>query len=1318
MDNTKKKSNPNPVQNANILSKIFLWWMKNFLWTGFKRDLEQGDLYDVIPSDSSSYLGDQLERHWNDELRMAKQKGKDPSLLGAIWNTFAKQYIFCGVLNVLFTCVTRVIQPTLLKKVIEFFNPGSAMTQQEGLLFGAGLVLNGIVTFVIVHHAFLSACVVGMRIRVACCSLMYRKVMRLSKTSSGKTTTGHLVNLMSNDVNRFDMATQFLHYLWITPLQVVIVTYFLWDYVQLSAIVGIVSLFAQTVPVQSYISKKIADLRELVAVRTDERVRLMSEIVSGVQVIKMYAWERPFANLVALSRKSEMNVVKKASYLKGANMSFMMFTERISLFFTLLSYYLFGNIITSDRVFSIAQFFNVTNVSLAILWPFALTSYAEAKVSIGRIEEFLKQEEREDPPALPSPRGAEEKMGLVGAVVVRGHAKWESTEQEDTLHDVFLDVKPGTLCAIIGPVGSGKSSLLHVLLRELPLHSGSVQVEDDVSYASQEPWLFVGSVRSNILFGQPYEPRRYQEVVRVCALQRDLELFPHGDKTIVGERGVSLSGGQRARINLARAVYRNADLYLLDDPLSAVDTHVGKHLFDMCLRGYLASKTRILVTHQLQYLKDADLIVIMRDGRVERQGSYSEMLSSGLHFAELLPELSAEADHDDGELQDTHELKTIPRTRQPSIKSTTSGLVAEQELLDPELEDELQTSGAVAWGTYASYARAAGSWWYSLYVLAVMGVSQALLSAVDFWSSAWTTMEEERMFHYEVDGNSTEPLAEFVSSAYSLTTTNALVVYAVLLALCVVLVAYRSVLTYMFCMRASVRLHDTMFRNILRAKMRFFDTNPSGRILNRFSKDMGAIDELLPRAIGDVSMIFLMMFGILAMVLLVNYIMIAPMLVVAVLFVSIRMFYVASARSLKRLEGITRSPVFSHLSASINGLTTIRSCKAQDMVCKEFDDYQDRHTSAWNLFLNSNAAFGVWVDNFSNVFIGIIAFTFLLSPEGTFGAGVGLALSQALMLTGFVQYGIRMSTELVSQVTSVERVLEYTRLDTEPALESPPDKKPPSDWPQEGCIRFLKMSLSYNENDPPVLKELDFTILPTHKVGIVGRTGAGKTSLISALYRLADLHGSVLIDGVDTQAVGLHDLRQRISIIPQEPVLFSASVRENLDPFGEFDDHLLWSALEEVELKESVGSLDFHVNEGGSNFSVGQRQLVCLARAILRNNRILVMDEATANVDPQTDSLIQKTIRLKFKDCTVLTIAHRLNTIMDSDRVLVMDAGRMVEYDHPHLLLQNKNGHFYKMVQETGPATAQKLHEIASQEYELTQRTKVTKVHEEQVTKL
>nr|CAD7266221.1 unnamed protein product [Timema shepardi] len=685
-----------------------VWWMKEFLWTGYKRDLEQSDLYEPLKIDLSEKLGDDLEstvsyypfvfyalstnyanglgigmveleevsphlrggkvenhlgkttpsspdrdsnldlpvrssraqhdysvsqlRHrggvWEEEQSRALQKGKSPSLLRAIFVTFWKQYIFSGILTFLVSMGSRVAQPLLLGKVIEYFTPNSTMTIEEAYMYGAGMIVNVYLMVIMDHHYNLSAAAVGMRIRIACCSLIYRKVLKLSMVSSGKTTTGWLVNLLSNDVNRFDMVTLFLHFIWIAPLQVLLVTYFLWQYVGVAAFIGVAFIFLQTIPVQSYMSKLTSNLREKIAVYKDDPKSVTPQPIG-----------------------SEIDLVRSTSYLRGVYMSFMVFTERTSLFVTLLAYVLLGNIISSDKVYSMAQFYNVLNLSLAIFYPMALSTGAEAMVSVDRIQrvalcwasvlcplefvtesivskryelarrislrenEFLMQEEITPRKAIPSTvtqNGT--KSCSLGVTIKNGYAKWSSSDSQPTLSDVCLHVKPGALCAIIGPVGSGKSSLLQAVLGELPLETGSLQVDSDISYASQEPWLFVGSVRQNILFGQPYEKKRYQEVVKVCALERDLQLFPYGDKTIVGERGVSLSGGQRARINLARAVYRDANLYIMDDPLSAVDTHVGKHLFDECIGTYLATKTRILVTHQLQYLKEADMIVILNEG--------------------------------------------------------------------------------------------------------------------------------------------------------------------------------------------------------------------------------------------------------------------------------------------------------------------------------------------------------------------------------------------------------------------------------------------------------------------------------------------------------------------------------------------------------------------------------------------------------------------------------------------------------------------------------------------------------------------------------
>lgn len=541
------------------------------------------------------------------------------------------------------------------------------------------------------------------------------------------------------------------------------------------------------------------------------------------------------------------------------------------------------------------------------------------------------------------------------------------------------------------------------------------------------------------------------------------------------------------------------------------------------------------------------------------------------------------------------------------------------------------------------------------------------------------------------------------------------------MALALIITLLRSFTFYNIAMKCSQVLHDLMFRGVIRSPMLFFNTNPSGRIMNRFAKDMGNVDEWLPKAILDASQVLLGMCGSIFLACWVNPYFILPILIIGVVFMIIRNIYLKTSKNIKRMEGIARSPVFTHLSATLQGLSTIRAYGAQTILKAEFDNYQDVHTSAWYMFITTSSAFGQTLDMLCLVLIACVIFSFLLITTSVFGDQVGLAITQCLSLTFMVQWGIRQSAEVTNQLMAVERVLEYKMAPPETGIEpddidrkskSPESLKvmaqklqiPPRDWPEYGRVVFKNLSMKYTEKDedPFVLKDLNCEFKSKEKIGIVGRTGAGKSSLISTLFRLAYNHGSVIIDGVDTKDISLTNLRKKISIIPQDPVLFSGTLRRNLDPFEEYSDAAVWQALDEVELKEALAGpagLESKVMDGGSNFSVGQRQLVCLARALLRNNRLLMLDEATANVDPHTDGLIQKTIREKFEDCTVLTVAHRLNTIMDSDKVLVMDQGKMVEFDHPYILLQNKDGFLSKMIAETGKQNAVQLFTVAKENY-------------------
>jgi len=1342
----------NPRENAGFLSICFFWWMNSLLGEGYKKELELEDLYEARKEDESEILGDRLEKEWMKEVSKATasksitKESYSPSLAKAMIRTFGPYYAFLGTFTFVEECFIRIFQPLFMGWMIEYFTPGSTMSLSEVYLYGTGVVMMSAVYTFTHHPYFFGVMHTGMKVRVASCSVLYRKALRLSNSALGQTTVGQMVNLLSNDVNRFDLSVLFLHYLWAGPVQLLIVTTILCLKIGPSALVGAVLLIA-AVPLQTWVGKQFGKLRVRTAGKTDKRIRLMNEIVNGMKVIKMYTWEKPFASHVHDARKEEIGVVKKTSYYRAFNFSFFFTASRFILLCTFLVFGFTGEVLTAEKAFLCLSMFNTVRLSMTLFFPFAISQLGETRVSVKRIQDFLLMEEREEQEGERD-TFAHDDANADTVTMEKVTGKWKKDENEDTLTNIDLNTKPGQLIAIIGPVGSGKSSIIQAILGELPTSSGKISVSGNLSYAPQEAWVFSGSVRQNILFGRPFQEEHYWKVIEACALKHDMEQWEFGDKTLVGERGVALSGGQKARVTLARAIYRDADTYLLDDPLSAVDAHVGKHLFQNCIQGFLEKKAVILVTHQLQYLQEADEIIVLKQGRVEERGSFQHLLKNGMDFSSFLAQDGEEEENDDDFSQDKDEETTLlpkkpfPRIRTMSIRSDTRSVVSDvsqatalsdvkiktgydliqgeeidEKKESPKQVKEQRSSGSVKFKIYTDYFRSGGNWFAVIFMFFMNILCQVLYSGSDIWLSFWTGQEEKKLMRLQNIEDQELPSPVLTGDSVLTNETSKTIVvedpdlsehyfnlgiYGAIVGALVVTSMIRTVYFFFLCMRSSVNLHDRMFESILRAPCRFFDTNPVGRILNRFSKDMGSMDELLPPAFFDVLTIGLNIFGIMAVIFAVRPWVMIPTAVLGVVFVLLRRFYMASARDIKRIEGIARSPVFSQLSTSLQGLTTIRAFSAQPLLRAEFDRQQDLHSSAWFAFISATRWFGVWLDWIVVVYLGLVVYSFLVLGGDLFGGEVGLAISNCIMLTGMLQWGVRQSAEVENLMTSVERVMEYSQLEEEddPTKE---DNKPPSDWPKEGVIEFKDVYLRYAKEEKEVLKGLNFKTNPCEKIGIVGRTGAGKSSLVTALFRLAEPSGSIKIDGIEVLKLGLHDLRSKLSIIPQDPLLFTGSLRRNLDPFQEHTDDQVWKVLQEVHLSEAVSDLksglETEMSEGGSNFSVGQRQLVCLARAILRQNSILVLDEATANVDPRTDSLIQEQIRTRFRDCTVLTIAHRLHTIMDSDRILVLADGQVVEHGQPYELLCDKDGVLTELAEQTGAASKDRLLEIARTAY-------------------
>ncbi|XP_044727746.1 ATP-binding cassette sub-family C member 4-like [Chrysoperla carnea] len=910
----------------------------------------------------------------------------------------------------------------------------------------------------------------------------------------------------------------------------------------------------------------------------------------------------------------------------------------------------------------------------------AISLTSEALITIKRIKTFLLLEEihSSDSETINS------HSTINGEIQITNYfASWIPNQK--ILQNITTVIHSGEICSIIGPVGSGKSSFLNAILSEMHTDGGKLTISGTVSYSSQDPWLFSGSIRNNILFGLSYNENKYKDVIEACSLTKDLLQFPYGDQTIVGDKGASLSGGQRARINLARAIYRDADIYLLDDPLSAVDVNVGKHIFHECIEKYLKGKTRVLVTHQIQHLQNVNHIIALQDGEIKSEGTYDELINYNADFKHYLNKEICSQDE---------KISVLPHKEQEQEQDTISDTSIASRTINPKdpkkVENEKVETGKLEFKLFLYYIKAAGNMFEIMLFLFIMVGNQIFNNLTDFWMSYWSNLEDTQIFTDKSKiillkefGDKDLNKVEYVKQENVLTRTEVMYVYALLILLVILTSISKALYFYKLCMRASINLHNKMFHSLLKAPMRFFDKNSIGRILNRFTKDVGAADELLPSALVQGAQISSIVLGSSILISILNPYLILPTLLLLFLFLKLQSIYLATAQDIKRLEGITRSPVFSHTSSSLSGLVTIRACKAEKLLKIEFDKHQDLHTSAWYLTIFCAISLGLCVDLICVIYITIVTSSFSTVGNSAFsGSEVGLALSKSLALLFVVQYGIRQLCEIICQMTSIERILQYTKIETEGPFKTAKDILPKK-WPNDGAIYFKNVFMKYDTDQPSILKNLNLEIQPGEKIGVVGRTGAGKSSLISSLFRLSIIDGDIIIDDVNIQLIGLKDLRSSIAIIPQQPVLFSATMRFNLDPFDQFPDHTLWNVLEDVKLKHCITRLDFEIQSGGANFSIGQRQLICLARAILKQNKILVLDEATANVDPITDALIQRTIREKFRTCTVITIAHRLNTIMDSDKVLVMDAGQMVDFDHPRKLLENKNGIFYKLYQES-----------------------------------
>ncbi|PQE32064.1 abc metal ion transporter protein [Rutstroemia sp. NJR-2017a WRK4] len=1226
---TLEDEDESPIEYATVFSILTFGWMTPMMKYGYKKYLTEDDLWNLAKRDTTKATSAVFEEAWEYELEHRKK----PSLWLAIFSSFKGPYLR-GTLFKLCSDSVAFIQPQLLRLLIKWVKSYTT-DEPEPVIRGAAIALAmfavSVSQTIALNQYFQRAFETGMRIKTALTAAIYQKSLKLSNEGRVSKSTGDIVNYMAVDTQRLQDITQYGQQLWSAPYQIILCMLSLYQLVGLSMLAGVGAMILM-VPINALIARLMKTLQKEQMKNKDSRTRLIAEIINNMKSIKLYAWGSAFMSKLNYVRNDqELKTLRKIGAAQaGANFTWSTTPFLVSCSTFAVFVLTTDAPLTTDIVFPTLSLLNLLTFPLAIL-PMVITSIIEASVAVNRLTSFLTAEELQ--PDAVIVKGAIEEDGEESLSIRDGTFSWDRHADRNVLEDINFTANKGELTCIVGRVGAGKSSFLQVLLGDLWKVKGQVIVHGQTAYAAQQPWIMNASVKENILFGHRYDPNFYEKTVKACALTEDFAQLPDGDETEVGERGISLSGGQKARLTLARAVYARADVYLLDDCLSAVDQHVGRHLIENNRDTSAESEAT------------SDSSTILDYERPEEDEEKDEMEEAQEHLTQLQPIRPGGT----GVKRRKGSSGTLRRASTASFRGPRGKLRDEEEPSKTRQGKEHSEQGKVKWSVYAEYAKTSNLVAVLIYIGVLVGSQSAQIGG-NVWLKNWADINDKAGINTDV--------GKFLGVYFAFGIGSA------------ALVVIQTLILWIFCsievgipdgrdgfshyadaateanivlVQASRKLHERMAFAIFRSPMSFFETTPAGRILNRFSSARALFTLVV---ISSTTPPF-----------------IALIVPLSGVYYWVQRYYLRTSRELKRLDSVSRSPIYAHFQESLGGVGTIRAYRWL-AVRLEF---------LGSIIILSAAAFAI---------VAVSTGT-PLSP-----GIVGLAMSYALQITQSLNWIVRQTVEVETNIVSVERVLEYARLPSE-APEVIHRNRPPISWPASGGVQFNNYSARYREGLDLVLKNINLDIKPHEKIGVVGRTGAGKSSLTLALFRIIEpSEGNISIDALNTSTIGLLDLRRRLAIIPQDAALFEGTIRDNLDPGHVHDDTELWSVLEHARLKDHVstmnGGLEAKIQEGGSNLSQGQRQLVSLARALLTPSNILVLDEATAAVDVETDALLQNTLRSPlFSKRTIITIAHRINTILDSDRIVVLEHGVVKEFDTPRRLMDER-GLFWKLVREAG----------------------------------
>jgi len=1319
---------------ASLLARATFGWLNPTLRLGTERALEEADLPVLADRDTARHSTDILEREWR--TLGALGASARPRAMGlAMWNSFGGEFRMAGLVKLL-SDACQFAAPVLLKRVVNQLQAGVGMRQGLGITLA--LLLVSVVQAFALRHYFALVFRTGLRVRSAMVGLCYRKLLRISSSARVELSSGELNNLIGLDANRLSDLIPYLHALWFAPLQIVLALSLLYKEVGASLIPGI-ALIGLMLSANTRIAKRtFRKQSELLGIR-DRRMRLVREIVSNIKVVKLQAWELIFESRVKGVRSEEISAMRQLITLRSLLSAIFNSTPTLVAVAILSMHVFLGHSLTLGSAITVLATVNLLRSPLAFL-PLVLQQLQEAQLSLGRMQRFLNAEEAEhvgmgnlthvgfsidnavlswdahggtegvegaEAPheellhaAAPDLGGGDQIVSSPAVFEGEGHdsagdahaAGLKDERVSFELRGISLQASAGSLVAIVGPVGSGKSSVLAALTGQLQLRRGAIALRGSIAYTAQRPMILSTTVRDNICFGKPFDEAWYDRVIDACDLRSDLSTLPANDLTVIGEKGLSLSGGQRARVALARAVYADAQVYLLDDPLAALDPRVASRLMENVIgpRGLLKDKVRLLATNHLGVLRDASEVVVMIGGQVVERGTFASLSAPETTAAEADPEgderppespagvfvrlltMYQQGQGQQAELSSDGKDYGVPATSEGTAgaEPLDGDLTASNQIGSPEERQVGQVAPEVVrrW-----FAAAGGLRTISLAALTIV-ITESFSVGSSWWLTRWGAKEA---------ANSVPYLMGYVAFALA----------------SAVLVVVRSVTTLTIGLHAGRRLHDKLLSAVVRSPMSFFDVTPVGRLINGFSTETQTVDVSLPAALQTYGATVCAVLSTLAVVISSSPMFLFFLMPIAYSYHAAQKFYISSSRELKRLESMTRPFILSHVSESLDGLSTIRAYDVSRRFVTEAENRQDRNLRAALLSALANCWLGLRLEL---VGATIATFVTLLAFRGA-GSGVpsavgraALSVTLALQVTQTLNWSVRQACELEAQLVSVERLQTLSELPSEPGYDIP--ARSSTSWPQvgedaheaqrgpRGRIEMRRVNLRYRSGLPLVLRDLSVTIEPGEKVGVVGRTGSGKSSLLMALTGLVSMplrEGEILIDGEEISERPLLEHRGSIAVIPQEPTLFEGTIMSNLDPLGQYRPEQLWDALQRVQLTHNVRSLSDPVAEDGINFSAGQRQLICIARALLSRASIVILDEATSAVDVETDALIQRTVRSEFSDATVLTIAHRLNTILDADRIMVLDEGKLVEFGPPKELMGRSRGYFRQLVEST-----------------------------------